>query len=122
MRHKSAILVVTACSFAAGLGSNHYGLGQPAPHRVEVVARRFSFTPSEITVKKGEPVLLVLESKDVGHGLRLRELKVDLKTPKNGGTAQVQFTPQLTGDFVGHCSVFCGTGHGSMALTLHVVP
>jgi cytochrome c oxidase subunit 2 len=87
-----------------------------------VVAKRFSYQPSEITVKKGEPVLLVVTSQDVGHGLRIRELNVDLKTPKSGGTAQVQFTPNLTGDFVGHCSVFCGAGHGSMALTLHVVP
>ena len=37
------------------------------------------------------------------------------------GTAQVQFTPQKTGDFVAHCYVFCGKGHGSMVLTVHVV-
>jgi len=47
-------------------------------------------------------------------------LGVELKAPK-GGTSQVQFTPDKTGDFVGHCFVFCGTGHGSMTLTLHVV-
>jgi cytochrome c oxidase subunit 2 len=31
------------------------------------------------------------------------------------------FTADKTGDFVGHCSVFCGSGHGGMSLTLHVV-
>ena len=93
---------------------------QAAPRRVEIHAKRFGFTPSEVTMKKGEPVLLVLTSDDVSHGLRFRELNVNLKAPK-GGSAQAQFTPKVTGDFVGHCSVFCGSGHGSMALTLHVV-
>jgi cytochrome c oxidase subunit 2 len=90
------------------------------PHRVEVTAKRFSFDPGDLTVKKGEPVILVLKSVDVAHGLRFRELGVDVKAGK-GATSEVHFTPQTAGDFVGHCSVFCGGGHGSMKLTLHVV-
>ena len=104
----------------AGLATQTTGHTQPAPHRIEVHAKRFSFEPSEITAKKGEPVVLVLTSEDVSHGLRFRELNVDIKAPK-GGSKEAQFTPDRTGDFVGHCSVFCGSGHGSMALTLHVV-
>ena len=93
---------------------------QGAPHRVEVTAKKFSFEPSEITLKKGEPVDLVLKSADVAHGLRFREISVEVKAGK-GGTGEVKFTPNRTGDFVGHCSVFCGSGHGSMTLKLHVV-
>jgi cytochrome c oxidase subunit II len=88
--------------------------------RVEITAKRFAFDPAVITLKKGEPVVLVLKSSDVPHGLRFRELGVELKVSK-GGTGQVQFTPDKVGDFVGHCIVFCGEGHGTMALTLHVV-
>jgi cytochrome c oxidase subunit 2 len=91
-----------------------------APRHIEVTAKRFGFEPAEITLKKGEPVDLVLRSTDVSHGLRFRELNVDLKVSK-GGTSEVRFTPNRTGTFVGHCSVFCGSGHGSMALKLHVV-
>jgi cytochrome c oxidase subunit II len=40
---------------------------------------------------------------------------------KAGETAEATFTPTKAGDFVGHCSVFCGSGHGSMVFTLHVV-
>ena len=93
---------------------------ETAPRRVQVTAKRFSFEPAEITLKKGEPVDLVLKSLDVPHGLRFRELKVEVKVGK-GGSAEVHFTPDQTGTFVGHCSVFCGSGHGSMKLTLHVV-
>lgn len=93
---------------------------EDAPRRVDVTARRFTYEPAEITLKKGEPVLLVLKSADVPHGLRFRELNVELKAGK-GGTGQKEFTPEKTGDFVGHCSVFCGSGHGHMTLTLHIV-
>jgi cytochrome c oxidase subunit II len=93
---------------------------QQTPQRIEVTAKRFAFSPSEITVKKGLPVVLVLKSEDVAHGIRFRELDVNLKV-KAGGTAEVKFTPEKTGDFVGHCSVFCGAHHGSMAIRLHVV-
>jgi cytochrome c oxidase subunit II len=91
-----------------------------AARRIEITARRFAFDPGEITLKKGEPVVLVLKSADVAHGLRFRDLDVNVKVGA-GGTAEVSFTPQKTGDFVGHCSVFCGSGHGSMTVKLHVV-
>ena len=93
---------------------------QTAPRRIEITAKRFTFEPGVITLKKGQPVVIVLKSVDVAHGLRFRELNVAVKVGA-GETAEVEFTPEKTGDFVGHCSVFCGSGHGSMAMTLHVV-
>lgn len=91
-----------------------------APRRVLITAKRFSYDPGEITLKKGQPVVLVVKSADVAHGLRFRDFNVNVKV-KAGDTAEVQFTPDKTGDFVGQCSVFCGSGHGSMSLKLHVV-
>ncbi len=93
---------------------------QAAPRTIEITAKRSTYTPDEITLKKGQPVVLVLKSVDVAHGLRIRDLNVSFKV-RAGGTAQVQFTPEKTGDFIGHCIVFCGPGHGSMILKLHVV-
>ena len=98
----------------------HTAVAQVAPRRIEVTARQFAFAPGEITLKKGQPVVLVLKSQDVGHGLRIRELNVAVKVSERG-TTEVRFTPQKAGDFVGHCYVFCGRGHGSMILTFHVV-
>src|SRR5258708_28437419 len=89
------------------------------PRRVEVVAKRFDFTPSEITLKKGEPVILVLTSKDVQHGLKLDAFN-QVVIAKKGQSNQVQFTPTEAGTFVAQCAVFCGPGHGSMKLTVHV--
>jgi cytochrome c oxidase subunit 2 len=91
-----------------------------SPRRVEVTAKRFAFEPAEITLKKGEAVDFVLTSSDVAHGIRIRELNLDLRVGK-GKSADVTLTPNTPGTFVGHCSVFCGSGHGQMTLTIHVV-
>lgn len=90
------------------------------PQRIEITAKRFTYDPDEITLKKGQPVVLVIKSVDVTHGFRVRELNVDAKIPL-GAPKEVNLTPQKTGDFVAHCSVFCGPKHGSMALKIHVV-
>jgi cytochrome c oxidase subunit 2 len=89
------------------------------PRRIDVSVKRFTYTPAEITLKKGEPVVLVLTTEDVAHGLKFKELNLNSKFEK-GKPAELAFTPDKVGDFVGHCSVFCGSGHGSMTLTLHV--
>jgi cytochrome c oxidase subunit 2 len=100
--------------------SSPMALADAAPQRIEITAKRFAFEPGQITLKKGHPVVLVLKSMDVAHGIRFRDLNVDVKVGAHG-TSEVRFTPEKVGDFVGHCSVFCGGGHGEMVLTLHVV-
>jgi cytochrome c oxidase subunit II len=118
MRYKAAVLIFAGLLMVTV--STSVAWSQAAPQRIEITARRFAFTPGEITVKRGQAVVLVLRSMDVGHGLRIRDLGVDMKV-KAGGTAEVSFTPDRAGDFVGHCTVFCGQGHGSMTIVLHVV-
>jgi cytochrome c oxidase subunit 2 len=89
------------------------------PKRIEVASKRFAFVPAEITVKKGEPVVLVFHTEDVAHGIRFKELGLEVDIPK-GKESELKFTPDKTGDFVGHCSRFCGVGHGSMTMMMHV--
>jgi cytochrome c oxidase subunit II len=99
--------------------SAYYVHAQDGPHRIEIVATRFDFTPGDINVKKGVPVTLALTSEDVDHGLTFKGLNVVIKG-KKGATKEVTFTPNKAGAFVGQCSVFCGAGHGKMKMTLHV--
>jgi len=89
------------------------------PHKIEVVAKRFAFEPAEITVHKGEPVTIELKSEDVSHGLSVKELGIKTEVKKDS-TSEVTFTPQKEGTYTGTCAHFCGRGHGSMKLTIHV--
>jgi len=90
------------------------------PQTVAIRASRFAFEPSEITVKKGTPVKVVIQSEDVSHGLVIEDLGIRTEV-KKGQTATITFTPEATGTFEGKCAHFCGSGHGSMTMTVHVV-
>jgi cytochrome c oxidase subunit 2 len=119
---KSGTLVKTIFVGFLAIGSvclSGFSPAPDAPQRIQVSVKRFGYTPAEITLKKDEPVVLVLTTEDVAHGLKFKELDLNARFDK-GKPSELAFTPEKVGDFVGHCSVFCGSGHGSMTLTLHV--
>jgi len=89
------------------------------PRTIEMTAQRFTFEPNEIIVKKGQPVILLIKSKDVSHGLVIEDLGVRTEV-KKGEATEVKFDPETTGTFEGKCAHFCGKGHGSMTLTVRV--
>ena len=98
----------------------------PAPEPVtqaektfNITAKSFSFEPSTITVKKGDKVTLNITSVDVTHGFSLSAFGVS-ETLAPNTTKTVTFTADKTGSFSFFCSVFCGSGHGSMKGTLVV--
>jgi cytochrome c oxidase subunit 2 len=105
-------MLLTACA--------QLGRSETPPRRVEIEAKRFTYTPSEITLKKGEPVVLVFHTADVEHGFKLAEMNIKVNIKKNKDT-EVSFTPTEVGHFVGKCAHFCGKGHGKMILQIDVI-
>lgn len=98
-----AIALATRASFA-----------QPAEGRViEIEARRFKFTPNEITVKRGEAVTLAFRSIDFVHGFSLPDfgVRADLVP---GSIIKVPLQPMRAGRFGFLCDNFCGDGHEEM--------
>jgi cytochrome c oxidase subunit 2 len=87
---------------------------------ITIAASKFKFEPNEITVKKGEEVTLILQATDATHGLAIKDFGVKIEA-KKGESTQVKFTPQTVGTFEGKCAHYCGKGHGSMKMTIHVV-
>jgi len=87
---------------------------------IRISASTFEFKPSEITVRKGMPVVLELTSKDRHHGFKLSafELRVDIKP---GVDEKVRFVPDKIGKFTFLCDVFCGDGHEDMSGTIRVI-
>ena len=90
-----------------------------APKVIEITARRFAFTPAEITLQRGEPVLLRLHSEDVTHGFFLRPLGIDT-TIEPGKTNEIPVMPKQAGRYTVICDHFCGSGHGNMKMTIVV--
>ena len=93
-----------------------------SPRRVEIIAKRFTYEPDTITLKKGEPVVLVLHSIDVTHGITIEAFNIKSDDIKKDKKTEVRFIPQQTGHFEGQCSHFCGKGQGTMKPQIDVVP
>jgi cytochrome c oxidase subunit 2 len=110
------IAVVVLCLAACEWAPTH---AQEQPRVIEIHAKRFSFTPAEITITKGETVTLSLTSDDATHGLSIPELGINVTIMK-GKVTTVELTPQQAGTFAGQCNHFCGVGHGSMVFSVQV--
>lgn len=86
---------------------------------VRVGAKKFEFHPNRVTVKLGQPVVLVLTSEDRIHGFKMPELGIRTDIVP-GQETRVALTPQKAGSFTFFCDVFCGDGHEDMDGTLIV--
>jgi len=112
---KVKLVIVAALSISASICT----ASQEPERTIEIHAHRYAFSPSEITVKKGETVRLKLFSDDVTHSLLIKDLGIN-QTITKGKPAEVTFTAKEAGDFHGQCGRFCGSGHGQMAIDVHV--
>jgi cytochrome c oxidase subunit 2 len=93
----------------------------PAAEQViHMTAKRFEYTPNEITIKKGVPVILEITSLDRDHGFKIPEFGIRADV-KSGETTRVRIVADHTGRFEFRCDVFCGSGHEDMSGELVVV-
>jgi len=100
-----------------------YVAAQPAQPKEKVIridAKRFDYTPGQLTLKKGEAVILELTSSDVLMGFNLPDfnLRADMIPDK---VTRVRFVPDKTGSFTFLCDIFCGSKHEEMNGRLTVV-
>jgi cytochrome c oxidase subunit 2 len=80
---------------------------------ISVTAQQWEYSPSEIKLKKGVPVVLEITSLDVHHGFNLSQFNVRADAVP-GTKSRVEFTPDKAGTFTFHCDFFCGDGHEDM--------
>jgi len=107
-----------AIAVAVVLMSHHMAAADLPVHEVQVLAGKFAFDPPTIQVTTGEPVRLVIRSKDTAHGFSIPKLKIDVRVPKGGDPVIVEFVAPPPGRFEIACSEFCGSGHGQMKAAL----
>ncbi len=86
---------------------------------IQITAKRFVYTPRDITVKKGVPVVLEFTSLDRLHGFNCPGLGIRTDIPPQKVT-KLRFVPQKVGTFPFHCDNFCGSGHEGMTGTIIV--
>ncbi len=116
---RSHFLALTFISLSLTAAALRLVAQESQPRVVTISAKRFEFTPNQITLKRGEPVTLRVSAEDRDHGFYQKELKLDLDlTPAHA--SEVTITPETTGRFVAICDHFCGSGHGNMKMVITV--
>jgi nitrosocyanin len=112
------ILIITGCNTNTSVGgatklklNNEAFVGEVK--EFNVVAYRWGFEPSVISVNKGDKVRITATSRDVPHGFAIDEYGINLYLdglrPKT-----VEFIADKAGTFIFYCNVPCGSGHNSM--------
>ena len=91
------------------------------PRVVNVIARRFEYTPNRISVQKGELITIRMESLDVTHGLYLDGYGIDIKA-RPGLVGKATFVADKPGRFSFRCSETCGEFHPYMIGFFEVTP
>jgi cytochrome c oxidase subunit 2 len=110
----SVLVFITGASIIGG-----YTIAEEKEQVIQITAKRFEYSPKDITVKKGVPVVLEFTSLDRLHGFDCPGLgiRADIRP---GKVTQVRFVPQKVGIFPFHCDNFCGSGHEGMRGTITV--
>ena len=80
---------------------------------IQITAKRFEYSPKEITVKKGVPVVLEFNTLDRLHGFNCPGLGIRMDI-RPGKVNTLRFVPDKVGTFPFHCDNFCGSGHEGM--------
>jgi cytochrome c oxidase subunit II len=87
---------------------------EPERRRIDVVARRFAFEPSEIDVSVGERIELAIKSADGVHGIEIKQLKIKRQIPRGDTAIRIEFTAPAAGRYPIVCSEYCGANHEDM--------
>ena len=81
---------------------------------VQIVAERFTFTPSRIEVAVGTTVEIHIRSEDTDHGFHIVGGRNVIIPKRRLGEAVVVFEADEPGTFRFECSKLCGAGHNFM--------
>ena len=87
---------------------------------IQVTAKKFEYSPNEIRIKKGVPVVLEFTSLDRVHGFFVADLGAIRATIEPGKITRVRIVAPKAGTYEFHCDIFCGDGHDGMTGTIIV--
>src|SRR5687768_5712633 len=105
------IVVVFLGATAAAVLASHVS---DEVRTIEVIASRYKFEPSIISVSEGERIRLRLRSADRDHQFSIKGFHVKALIPKTGSSITVEFVADRAGTFEFTCAEYCGVGHSWM--------
>lgn len=134
MKHRAGVLAAfVVVGLAACLTGARAGWTQAAAAEVKVIemtAKKYEYSPSEIRVKRGTHVQLKIRALDRTHGFKIAlypdgtgesgepglkfEAQQDKWKVSKGDEITIAFVAERVGKYPFKCSSFCGMGHSGM--------
>jgi len=113
------ISVILSCyGYSYGNGDHMHGEAMQAEQgakikEINLEAYQYGFSPDPVVVKKGDMVKFDITSRDVTHGVYIKEYGINVVV-KKGEHKKKEFLADKEGNFEIVCSVYCGSGHSRM--------
>ena len=108
------MLLSTFLVLAFALGASAAEQMGQSEQVIKISAKKFEYSPNEIRIKKGVPVVLEFTSLDRVHGFSVPDLGGVRATIEPGKVTQVRIVAPKAGTYEFHCDLFCGDGHEGM--------
>ncbi|HYA90940.1 MAG TPA: cupredoxin domain-containing protein [Thermodesulfobacteriota bacterium] len=116
---KTRILIHGTVAALILISTGSYLIAAENEQVIQITAKRFEYSPKEITLKKGVPVVLEFTSLDRLHGFNCSGLGIRMDI-RPGKVNRLRLVPDKVGTFPFHCDNFCGSGHEGMRGTIMV--
>ncbi len=112
MRTIALLLLSLSLLFAVAVSAADNPAAEPQV--VKITAKRFEYSPNEIRIKAGVPVIFEFTSLDRVHGFTAPDLGNIRLTIEPGKANRITITAPKPGTYEFHCDIFCGDGHEGM--------
>jgi len=116
---RSVVVIAMVCAL---LCADAFAADQPAKQEqvIKITAKKFEYSPNEIRIKTGVPVVLEFTSLDRVHGFTVPDLGGIRLTIEPGKQNRITILAPKAGTYEFHCDLFCGDGHEGMTGTIIV--
>ena len=109
----------TMMEHSVGSATSQKSEAAMTPRVITITASNWAFSPSSITVKKGEKVTLKLVGESGIHGLAIPGLGISQRI-EVGQTVSITLPTDTAGSQSFFCNIPCGSGHKSMMGTITI--
>jgi cytochrome c oxidase subunit 2 len=110
---KKSIVTVALCVLVVSAGMAAAESAEQA-QVIKITAKKFEYSPNEIKIKTGVPVVFEFTSLDRIHGFTVPDLGGIRLTIEPGKVNRVTIMAPKAGTYEFHCDIFCGDGHEGM--------
>ena len=112
------LIIVAFCLLTASAGPAGAAEQSSPPEVVKITAKRFEYSPNEIRIKAGVPVVFEFTALDRIHGFTVPDLGGIRLTIEPGKENRITILAPKAGTYQFHCDIFCGDGHEGMTGTI----